>query len=143
MVLQEWEKASKSSLTLFNQIDKITIEDSKTFASAVTKAKTAAEKLDSSQLVLVTNYDRLLYMLPFAEAITATNALKVSNKDDYRDKVAELHTKLFGNGVSGAAGLPTLVAPTTGDSEALNKVLISFTITVRTITIRASVIIIA
>lgn len=90
--LQDWEKFAKTSLKLIAQIDKIKIEDSKAFATAVQKAYVAYDKLDPDQKKLVSNENRLLAMKPYADAIAANNALKISNKPDYREKVRELYS---------------------------------------------------
>ena len=93
--LQTWEKFSKSSISLIAQINKIKIEDSKAFASAVQKADKALEKLTDEQKKLVVNLERLNYLRGYADAVAKMNALKLSNKDEYREAVGNPATDLI------------------------------------------------
>lgn len=85
--LQTWEKNSKSSVKLQDQIAKIKIENSKKFASDVAKAEKAAAKLTDQQKKLVSNLERIDYLSPFATTITNLNKVKLSNKPEYREQV--------------------------------------------------------
>lgn len=88
--LQQWETTAKSSITQISQIEKIKIENTKTFASAVQKAQQTLEKLTPEQQALVSNKSRLDYLIPYANVVATYNGLKISNKQEYRDQVKKL-----------------------------------------------------
>lgn len=92
--LQNWEKFAKTSLKLIDQIDKIAIENSKKFASDVTKANKALDRLSDEQQQLVTNVPRLHYLTPYATAFTNLNSLRPSNKPEYALKLEAVKAEI-------------------------------------------------
>lgn len=128
--LQDWEKFARTSLTLIAQIDKIKVEDSRTFSTAVQRAQTAFEKLTPEQQELVSNKDRLNALIPYSNAVAANSTLRVSNKPEYRAQVRELLDE------NNAGLVPSLdysayTTLSTDDTAALDKVKTSLTTSIQ------------
>ncbi|WP_332651212.1 hypothetical protein [Lysinibacillus sp. 54212] len=88
--LQAWEKTASNSLRVIDQINKIKIENKKTFETTVTSAEKAYEKLGTeNEKQLVSNSTRLQYLLPFAK-VTGTFYNLKSTATDYKKQVKDL-----------------------------------------------------
>lgn len=119
--LQAWEKTASESIKVIAQIDKIKIENKKTFDTNVTNAEKAYEKLGTdNQKSLVSNYSRLQYLLPFAKVTGAFYNLK-STATDYKDQVNELLTTLQATTGSMAEALASAKSANEADAILLTK----------------------
>ena len=87
--LQNWEKSGKTTIKLSDQIDAVAIENKKTFASKVDKLNASYDNLSTGEKALVTNYSRLEYLTPFAEATGSFHSLKTTSPN-YEKDVLEL-----------------------------------------------------
>lgn len=119
--LQAWEKTASASLKVIDQINKLKIENKKTFETTVTSANTAYEKLGTAkEKSLVANYSRLQYLLPFAK-VTGTFYNLKTTATNYKDQVNELLTALQAGSGSLVDALAAATAASEADAIALTK----------------------
>ncbi|WP_431029139.1 hypothetical protein [Lysinibacillus sp. LZ02] len=91
--LQDWEKSGKTTIKLSDQIDAITIENKKTFATKVDALNKSYDKLSVGEQSLVESAPRLKYLRPFATVTGSYYSLKTT-ADSYKADVFTLHATL-------------------------------------------------
>lgn len=98
-ILQDWEKNNSTAAAVIKQITAIEISINKTFSTKVSSAQAAYDKLGNKEnkdevtdkQKLVTNYDRLVFLKPFADTIAVFNNLKVTD-ESYATTISSLIT---------------------------------------------------
>ncbi|MFF5993831.1 hypothetical protein AAGS61_03600 [Lysinibacillus sp. KU-BSD001] len=117
--LQDWEKSGKTTIKLSDQIDAITIENKKTFATKVDALNKSYAKLSVGEQSLVASGPRLKYLMPFATVTGSYYNLKTT-AESYKADVFTLHATL--TATTGEL-VDILGAPTTNadDKTALQK----------------------
>ena len=121
--LQEWEKTAKDSIKVNAAIEKIKIENSKTFATNTEKAKKQYDDLGSElSKGLADKAPRLQLLNPLAILTGEYYALKVNNTPEYRTTVRAIHAGLDGkkSTLTADPAIPTY-ATRTDDEAALSK----------------------